>query len=87
MDAIKISSESLSRFQREKNVITSGVVKHKRVRKLKRDEFFKLSENGRVYVRGYYERIDRKYECYLYDDVCHEIFLSGDREVIVDFDF
>lgn len=91
METIKISDESLRSF-----VKTSGRVhtmecedgvKVRRVRDIKQGEYFKLSQNGRVYVRGYYERSEKKYECYLFDDVNHETFLRGDREVLVGFDF
>lgn len=57
------------------------------IKSIKEGEFFKLTENGRVYVRGYYERSLRKYEAYLYDDVNHETFFSPWRKVITGFDF
>lgn len=57
------------------------------LRKVKQGEFFKLSENGKVYVRGYYERSCKKYEVYLYDDINHESFIKGSRIVIVDFEW
>lgn len=87
METIRISGESLARFNHDKNVVTADVASTKKLRQLREGEYFKLSANGRVYVRGYYERSEKKYECYLYDDVNHETFLSGKREVIVDFDF
>ena len=57
------------------------------LRKVKQGEFFKLSENGKVYVRGYFERRIKKYEVYLYDDINHESFIKGSRIVIVDFEY
>ncbi len=39
------------------------------------------SENAPIWVRGYYERSERKYECYKYDNVNIEGFLSGSRQV------
>lgn len=56
------------------------------LRKVKQGDFFKLSENGKVYVRGYYERSCKRYEAYLYDDVNHESFFKGSRIVLVDLD-
>ena len=56
------------------------------LRKVKQGDFFKLSENGKVYVRGYFERSCKKYEAYLYDDVNHESFIKGSRIVLVDLD-
>lgn len=57
------------------------------LRKVKRGEFFKLSEYGKVYVRGYYERSCKRFEAYLYDNVNHESFIKGSRIVLVDFEF
>lgn len=57
------------------------------LRKVKQGDFFKLSENGKVYVRGYYERSCKKYEAYLYDDINHESFIKASRIVIVDFEW
>ena len=57
------------------------------LRKVKQGEFFKLNENGRVYIRGYYERSCKKYEAYLYDDINHESFFKVSRIVIVDFEW
>lgn len=53
------------------------------LRKVKEGEYFRLtnSENAPVWVRGYYERSERKYECYKYDNVNAEGFLSGSRLV------
>lgn len=56
------------------------------IRKVKQGDFFKLSENGKVYVRGYYERSCKRYEAYLYDDVNHESFFKGSRIVLIDLD-
>ena len=57
------------------------------LRKVKQGDFFKLSENGKVYVRGYFERSTKKYEVFLYDDINHESFIKGSRIVIVDFEW
>lgn len=57
------------------------------LRKVKQGEFFKLSEYGKVYVRGYYERSCKRFEAYLYDNVNHESFIKGSRIVLVDFEF
>ena len=57
------------------------------LRKVKQGEFFKLSENGRIYIRGYYERSCKRYVAYWFDDVNHESFIKGSRIVIVDFEY
>ena len=52
---------------------------------LKQGDFFRLSssESAPVWIRGYYERSERKYECYKYYDVNHECFLRGNRIVLI----
>lgn len=57
------------------------------LRKVKQGEFFKLYENGWIYVRGYYERSRKRYEAYLFDCVYYESFIEGSRIVIVDFEY
>lgn len=57
------------------------------LRKVKKGDFFRLSENGKVYFRGYYERSCKKFEAYWYDDINHESFFKGSRIVIVDFEW
>lgn len=59
------------------------------IRKLRKGEFFRLSdrETSPVWVRGEYIRGVKKYITYKYDDVNHERLLSGDKRVIVDFIF
>lgn len=57
------------------------------LRKVKQGEFFRLSENGRVYIRGYYERSCKRYKAYWCDDLNHESFIKGSRIVIVDFEW
>lgn len=58
-----------------------------KISELKKGDFFKLSENGCVYVRGSYDRSLKKYECYKYDDVNSFRCFKGCKEVIVDFIF
>lgn len=57
------------------------------LRKVKQGDIFKLSKNGRVYVRGYFERSCKKYVAYWYDDLDHESFIKGSRIVLVDLDY
>lgn len=56
---------------------------------LKQGDFFRLSssESSPVWIRGYYERSERKYECYQYGNVNRESFLRGNRIVWIDFEF
>lgn len=64
-------------------------MEQKPIRKLRKGEFFRLSdrETSPVWVRGEYIREVKKYITYKYDDVNHERLLSGDKRVIVDFIF
>lgn len=56
------------------------------LRKVKQAEIFRLSnsETAPLWVRGYYEHSEKKYECYKYDNVNHENFIKGSRLVFVD---
>lgn len=57
------------------------------IKDLKIGEYFKLKENGRVYVRSTYNRSTKKYEYYDFDDInrWHECKCS--KIVITDFVF
>ena len=57
-----------------------------KVKDLRAGQLFKLrdNENSLDWVKGYYDRKTKKYECYKYNDVNHEIFLDGTREVFTD---
>lgn len=57
------------------------------INKIKVGEFFKLSQNGRVYVRGEYDRSFREYSYCDYDDVNREHFAKSTKKVLVDFEF
>ena len=54
---------------------------------LKAGALYKLSENGRVYVRGEYVRSVRRYSCHPFDDVNRERFIPGKKAVFTDFEF
>ena len=65
----------------------------KAIKDLKKGEFFTLKDYGeyppesRVYVRGDYERSEKKYSCYKFTDVNAESFFKGNRLVFVGFTF
>lgn len=59
----------------------------KRINELKKGDFFKLHENGCVYVRSDYDRSSKKYECYKFDDINSYHQFKGNKEVITDFIF
>lgn len=61
----------------------------KTVKDLKPGEFFRVteSENGKVYVRGPYDRSLRKYECQEYYNVNSWRYFKADHKVYVGFTF
>ena len=58
-----------------------------KIKELKKGDFFKISENGCVYVRGDYVRDVKKYECYKFNDINSFRQFKGDQEIITDFIF
>lgn len=59
---------------------------------LKIGEYFTLKsiENPtekQVFIRGEYDRTERKYECGRFDDISYTRYLSGKTEVYTDFTF
>ena len=62
------------------------------VKKLKQGEFFtrkavEYPKESQVYVRGAYDREQKRYECTRFDDVSRAVYLKGDTEVYTDFVF
>ena len=59
------------------------------IRKLKRGEYFRLtdSDTAPVWERGEYIREVKKYSTHRFADVNHEQFMRGDRLVRVGFTF
>lgn len=62
------------------------------LKNLKSGDMFTLKNveyptDNQVYVKGAYDRSERKYLCYKYGDVCCERLLRGDRVVFTDFIF
>ena len=57
------------------------------ISELKVGDFFKLSPNGKVYVRSHFDRSTKRYSYYDFDDVNNEHFATRTRMVIVDFEF
>jgi len=55
------------------------------IKDLKVGEYFKLKPNGRIYVRGEYNRSIMRYEYYDYDDVNNYHVTHGNRKVITEF--
>ena len=62
-------------------------MEQKTIKQLKKGEFFRTTENGPVWVRGYYVAEIKKFECYKFDDCNHENFFKGNKIVFVGFEF
>lgn len=62
------------------------------IAKLKKGDFFTLKpieepSESRVYIRGDYERSEKKYSCTKFSDVNHETFKKGSTVVYTNFTF
>lgn len=59
------------------------------VRDLHNGDMFKLSptDTSPVWFRGDYDRTEKKYECYRFDDFGDYTLLKGDRYVYTGFTF
>jgi hypothetical protein len=62
-------------------------MKQTTLKEVKQGDYFKLSPNGKVYVKGEYVRTDRSYACYKFHDVNSETYLKPTRKVFVGFTF
>lgn len=62
-------------------------MKETTLKKVNAGDFFKFSANGRVFVRGEYERSSKTFSYYPFDDVNNEHFAKGTRKVFIDFEF
>ena len=63
-----------------------------KVKELKRGEYFTLRpiaepKESQVYIRGEYDRCEKKYECTKVSDMCDSRLFKGDKEVYTDFIF
>lgn len=69
------------------NNLTDGY--YTTIKSLKRGDFFKLSDkpNATVYIRGDYDKSERKYECYKFYDVNDFTYKNGNKTVITGFTF
>ena len=64
----------------------------KKLKSLKTGEFFTLKDipepNGhQVFVKENYDRSEKKFWCMRWDDISDGRYLSGDKDVYVDFIF
>lgn len=58
------------------------------IKSLKLGDFFKFSPKSKVvYIRGAYDRSEKKYECQRFDDISVCIYCAGSRAAYTDFTF
>ena len=63
-----------------------------KLKDLKIGEYFTLKpieepKENQVYIRGEYDRTERKYECGKFSDISYTRYIDGNREVYTDFTF
>lgn len=63
-----------------------------KLKNLKKGEYFTLKpieepKENQVYIRGEYDRTEKKYECGKFSDISYTRYINGDREVYTDFTF
>lgn len=63
-----------------------------KIKRLKNGDLFtkKPIDNPKehqVWIRGYYDRSLKRYECTRFDDICTSCYLSGDKDVYTGFTF
>lgn len=63
-----------------------------KLKELKEGEYFTLKpiaepSEKQVYIRGEYDRSEKKYCCGRFDDISYSKYINGDKEVYTDFTF
>ena len=64
----------------------------KKIKDMKRGEYFTLRpvaepKESQVFIRGEYDRTEKRYECIQFSDMCSTRYIKGDKEVYTDFIF
>ncbi len=62
------------------------------IKDLKKGDFFTLKPleyptEKQVYIRGEYDRTEKKYECIRFDDISTTRYFPGSKEIYTDFIF
>lgn len=62
------------------------------IKQLKNGEFFTKKQiesptDSQVWIRGDYDRAEKKYECVCFGDANRFCYIKGDKEVFTDFTF
>jgi hypothetical protein len=63
-----------------------------KLKELKQGDWFTLKpytepKESQVYIRGEYDRTEKKYDCGKFSDISYSRLLKGDTEVYTDFTF
>lgn len=63
-----------------------------KIKDIKQGDFFTKSpiehpKEYQVWIRGAYDREQKRYECTRFGDICAICYLPGDREVYTEFTF
>lgn len=63
-----------------------------KLKELKKGDFFTKRDianpsDHQVWIRGEYDRSEKKYECTRFDDCCDCCYLPGNKEVFTNFVF
>jgi len=45
------------------------------------------ADSKKTYVRGKYDRSEKRYECHDWDDISRSMYLKGDTVVFTEFEF
>lgn len=62
------------------------------IKELKKGQYFTKKAideptEKQVWIRGEYDKSQKKYECVRFDDICQCCYLRGDTEIYTDFVF
>ena len=62
------------------------------IKELKKGQYFTKKQideptEKQVWIRGEYDKTQKKYECVRFDDICQCCYLKGSAEVFTDFTF
>lgn len=63
-----------------------------KLKDLKKGEFFTLKpieepKESQVYIKGEYDRSEKKYDCGKFSDISYSRLIKGDKEVYTEFTF
>lgn len=80
------------RVAENNDIRSTQMIKPRKLKNLKKGEYFTLRpisnpKESQVYIRGEYDRYEKKYECIQFSDMCSTRYIKGDKEVYTDFIF